>query len=80
MDNNQENLKPENQGKEESCPKRGPISQLLCDEGLAHTFNEPDHIGVEIIHVIPDLLVEIVSRLKTRFALGLKICCQLNVI
>ncbi len=45
-------------------PARGPISQLLFKKGLAHTVNDPDHIGIEIINVEPESLIEIISTLK----------------
>ena len=61
----QNELNQDKQIEKETAPQRGPISQLLCDEGLAHTINEPDHIGIEIINVVPDLLIEIVSSLKS---------------
>ena len=64
MNENQNELNEDTQVDKETVPQRGPISQLLCDEDLAHTVNEPDHLGIEIINVIPDLLIEIVSRLK----------------
>ncbi len=65
MSENQSELNQDKQVEKETAPQRGPISQLLCDEGLAHTVNKPDHIGIEIINVLPDLLIEIVSRLKS---------------
>ena len=48
MSENQSELNQDKQVEKETAPQRGPISQLLCDEGLAHTVNEPDHIGIEI--------------------------------
>ncbi|AAP99369.1 MULTISPECIES: NAD(P)H-quinone oxidoreductase subunit J [Prochlorococcus] len=45
-------------------PQRGPISELLCKEGLEHTVNEVDHIGIEIISVKPEFLLDIIVSLK----------------
>ncbi len=42
----------------------GPVSQFLSKQGLDHDFAEDDHIGIEIIKVIPELLIPIVSSLK----------------
>ena len=65
MSENQSELNQDKQVEKEIAPQRGPISQLLCDEGLTHTVNKPDQIGIEIINVLPNLLIEIVSSLKS---------------
>ena len=45
--------------------KPGPISQLLNQKGLNHVANKNDHIGIEIINVKPQNLIEIVHFLKS---------------
>ncbi len=42
----------------------GKISLLLSKEGLDHSISECDHLGIEIINVQPDSLIEVVSTLK----------------
>ncbi len=42
----------------------GEISKFLSKEGLEHTISEFDHIGIEIINIKPESLIEIVSALK----------------
>ena len=64
MNQNQNDLNRDAQVEKEISPQRGAISQLLFNEGLDHTCNEPDHIGIEVINVKPDLLLQIVSSLK----------------
>ena len=64
MNKDQNDLSQDAQIEKEISPQRGAISQLLFNEGLDHTCNEPDHIGIEVINVKPDLLLQIVSSLK----------------
>jgi len=42
----------------------GPISKFLTKEGMGHENCSFDHLGIEIIKVIPKDLFEIVSKLK----------------
>ena len=43
---------------------KGEISTLLSKNKLNHNVLEPDHLGIELISVEPELLYEIVSTLK----------------
>ncbi|KGG16636.1 MULTISPECIES: NAD(P)H-quinone oxidoreductase subunit J [unclassified Prochlorococcus] len=63
----QDNTIPENKPQEEVSiqPQAGYVSKLLTKECLEHEIVEPDHIGVEIIHVKPESLLAIVSKLKS---------------
>ena len=70
----------------------GPISKFLTKEGLGHKNCSPDHLGIEIIKVIPEDLFKIVSKLKDNGfnylqcqggydeGPGLKIVCFYNLI
>ncbi len=44
--------------------EKGPISKFLSKECIDHESEKPDHIGVEIIKVKPNKLIEVVSKLK----------------
>ncbi len=44
---------------------RGPISKWLLNEGIDHSINKPDHLGIEILNIKPECLLEIVSALKS---------------
>ncbi len=43
---------------------RGPISKCLFNKGIEHTINASDHLGVEILNVKPDSLLDVVQALK----------------
>ncbi len=45
-------------------PTSGPVSNLLKEKGLSHEMLQPDHLGVEIIGVSPNTLLEVISTLK----------------
>ncbi len=64
MIENKENQDQSNNTEEKQEPKKGPISEFLSEQGLDHTISESDHIGIEIINVKPQSLIEIVSALK----------------
>ena len=55
----------EESSKELSSPIIGPISSLLNNQNLPHTSLENDHLGIEIISVLPTDLINIVSFLKS---------------
>ncbi len=42
----------------------GPVSKSLSKEGLAHIIDEKDHLGIEILSISPDSLIEVVLCLK----------------
>ncbi len=49
---------------DEKGPDPGPISQLLSQKDLDHTICDPDNIGIEVIGVTPQSLLETVIVLK----------------
>ncbi len=49
---------------EEKLPKPGPVSNQLLKKNLDHTVLEPDHLGIEMIGIKPNLLKPIASFLK----------------
>ena len=48
----------------QNAPQPGEISKWLSDQGLEHDVMEPDHLGVEIISVLPNNLPIIAKALK----------------
>ena len=59
---------PKQQEQEESQvltgPTPGPVSTFLNTKDLDHTVLEPDHIGIEMLGIKPNLLFEVASALK----------------
>ena len=54
----------EENSNEITSPAPGPVSLYLSTKGLSHIVLEPDHLGIEILGIAPELLVEIASSLK----------------
>tara|TARA_B100000131_G_C18020783_1_gene574460 strand:+ start:592 stop:1134 length:543 start_codon:yes stop_codon:yes gene_type:complete len=49
---------------EEEKPQVGPVSKLLTHSGLSHNICEPDNIGVEVIEVPANSLLQVASTLN----------------
>ncbi len=64
MNNNSNKNNEDSNNDEINIIEKGPISKFLSEEGLEHESDKPDHIGVEIIHVKPGNIIEIISALK----------------
>ena len=46
-------------------PDPGPVSKWLSKQGLSHNLLDPDHLGVEVLCVEPQLLYTIAKALKS---------------
>ncbi len=49
-----------------AAPQPGPWSQWLSSEGFDHQYLDPDHLGVELIGVEPQVLPIVAAALKAR--------------
>ncbi len=65
MNENQSDPNQNNQSEKENKPVQGPVSKLLLDKGLVYTSNDTDHLGIEVINLDPDILIEVVTFLKS---------------
>ncbi|MEB3290186.1 MAG: NAD(P)H-quinone oxidoreductase subunit J [Leptolyngbya sp.] len=64
MADNESKVSPEAEtAAESSIVEAGTLSKWLTENGFSHDLAEPDHLGVEIIRVTPELLIPTATAL-----------------